>query len=244
MNPEIYHAHHSLYSEDIPFWLELAKQQGNLVLELGCGTGRVLLPLAEAGHKFYGLDNNSGMLAFLQKQLDDRRISGAHVVEADMVNFGLGVEFDLIILPCNTFSTLNNEDREKTLACVKRHLAPGGVFAASLFNPARLAELPIESDPELEEEFTHPHSGNPVQVSSAWSRQDDAVEVIWHYDHLLPNGEVERETVRVSYKLTTVQDHIGELQAAGFQVPETFGDFMRAPYNSESQYFIFTAVAR
>ncbi|MBW8011421.1 MAG: class I SAM-dependent methyltransferase [Chloroflexi bacterium] len=241
MYPELYHAHHNLYTEDLPFWLDLARSQADTVLEFGCGTGRVILPLVEAGHELIGLDNQPEMIAFLQKLLQERQVSRVQVIEADMTNFDLGVEFSLIILPCNTYSTLSVDQRLNALACVRRHLAPGGVFAASMFNPARLAELSQESDPEMEEVFTHPKSGNPVQVSSSWVRRENSVEVIWHYDHLLPNGEVERETMCVHHTLASQQDYINELQAGGFKVQETFGDFERAPYSPEMPYFIFTA---
>ena len=66
MFPTLYHAHHGQYQEDLPFWLKLANQQGGPVLELGCGTGRVLLPLARGGFQTVGLDNDLEMLRFLQ----------------------------------------------------------------------------------------------------------------------------------------------------------------------------------
>ena len=62
MLPLLYHAHHNRYKEDLPFWLELAARHGDPVLELGCGSGRVLLALAQDGYQVYGLDNDPGML--------------------------------------------------------------------------------------------------------------------------------------------------------------------------------------
>ena len=58
MFPQLYHAHHNRSLEDLPFWLELAAQAGDPILELGCGTGRVLIPLAQAGYHTIGLDND------------------------------------------------------------------------------------------------------------------------------------------------------------------------------------------
>ena len=65
--PKLYQAQHSEYQEDIPFWLVLASEQGSPILELGCGTGRVLHPLAEAGYTCYGLDHDPGMLAMVKQ---------------------------------------------------------------------------------------------------------------------------------------------------------------------------------
>ena len=56
MLARLYHAHHSRNLEDLPFWQELARQQGSPILELGCGSGRVLLPLARAGYNVVGLE--------------------------------------------------------------------------------------------------------------------------------------------------------------------------------------------
>src|SRR5512139_2330905 len=119
MFPQLYHAHHNRYLEDIPFWLELAAQHGDPVLELGCGTGRVLLPLVRAGHRVVGLDNDLSMLHFLRSHLDTTLQPAPEVFVADLAAFRLAVRFPLIILPCNTFSTLSAEIRRVALQCVR-----------------------------------------------------------------------------------------------------------------------------
>ena len=243
MNPALYHSHHSRYTEDLPFWLNLAARHPGPTLELGCGTGRVLYALADAGYKVFGLDKDLDMLAFARSHLEEAQLLGkdVHLFQADMAVFSLGLEFSLVVLPCNTLSTLSGEQQSRTLACVRRHLAKGGVFAASLPNPALLSELSEDIDPDIEDVFIHPSSGNPVQVSSAWHRSGSAVQMLWHYDHLLPDGKVERITASVEHTLASVEVYASEFETAGFTVKTLYGDFERAPYIPDSPYLILLA---
>ncbi len=255
MMPSFYHAHHSNHMEDLPFWLGLARRTGSPVLELGCGTGRLLVPLAKAGLVVYGLDREAGWLAFLRANLEAERtlpsrsrvagdpqaFVGPHVFVADMASFHLALEFSLIFTPCNILSSLSRPQRLATLACAQRHLGPGGLFAASLPNPAVLQRLPRRGEIELEEEFFVPENGDPVQVSSAWERSRDEFTLWWHYDHLFPDGRVERVTVKVRHSLADVTEYRHDLSRAGLQVGETYGDYDGAPYRENSPYWIFVA---
>ena len=244
MFPLLYHTHHSLHMEDLPLWLALAGQHPGPILELGCGTGRVLLPLLQAGHVVYGLDHSLEMLRFLHDNLPPALQDKAHVFLADMACFHLAEQFSLIILPCNTWSTLPAEQRQAALERISAHLAPGGAFAVSLPNPDALAEMPRQGEEEVEETFTHPHSGFPVQVSSAWRRSKGHFTIFWHYDALLPDGQVERLTAQVEHLMEPAEVYIQELEQAGLQVSAVFGDFDQAPYTAESPALILAAVAQ
>lgn len=234
---EYYHCHHRVYTEDIPFWLALAERQGSPVLELGCGTGRVLLRLAEEGYSLWGIDYDEAMLAVLKEQIT-RNFSHQPVLhQANMTGFQLPMQFPLILLPCNTYSTLMKEKRLATLRAVEGHLSPGGAFAASLPNPSWMAQLPSEAEPEIETIFEHPRSGNPVQVSSAWQRIGEEVVVSWHYDHLFPDGRVKRESTETHHYLTDAQEYIQEFESQGWKV-KPYGDFDFSPYDAESVYLI------
>ena len=236
MFPILYHSHHSLHQEDLPFWLDLARQQGSPVLELGCGTGRVLGPLLEAGCDANGLDYDLAMLLFLR-----RRLQAAEVFQADMGHFRLAKRFALILMPCNTYSSLSTDTRRLTLLRIAEHLQPGGLFAASLPSPFSLMDLPAHGEPMVEEIFTHPESGNPVQVSSSWKRSRHSFSLSWHYDHLLPDGTVERLSSQTVHNLLPAQDYLQEIEAAGLRIKATYGDFDRSDFNSEAPYLIFIA---
>ncbi|HSF81176.1 MAG TPA: class I SAM-dependent methyltransferase [Anaerolineales bacterium] len=233
-----YHAHHSQQSEDIPFWLELAEQKGSPILELGCGSGRVSLALARAGHSVFGLDKDTGMLAVFKAQLNPELSSRIDILRADLTRFYLKRKFPLIIIPCNTYSTLSLTERLSSLSCVASHLQPGGCFAASLPNPTALAALPRRGDPELETTFPHPQDGEPVQVSSGWRRSGQQIIFNWHYDHLLPDGRVERQSLQIRQNLTPVEAYLEELQQAGLRIVEMYGDYNRTGYTPDSPYLI------
>jgi SAM-dependent methyltransferase len=235
MLAKLYHAHHSLHPEDMPFWQALAAQQGGPILELGCGTGRVLLPLLQEGYPIVGLDSDWDMLACLRGLADEPT---PPVFQADMSAFRLAWLFPLILLPCNTFSTLTPEQRSGTLTCARRHLAAGGVFAISLPNPALLMDLPKRGDMEVEDVFPHPVDGEPVEASSAWRRTDQSITFTWRYDHYFPDGRSERFTLKAVHTLQPLAAYEAEIAAAGLRITAQFGDFDHSPYEIDSPYLI------
>ncbi len=241
MLPSLYHAHNSRDPEDLPFWLDLAEKSGDPILELGCGTGRVLIPLAEAGHQIYGLDSDPAMLDYLREHTPPYLASKVTLIQGDMADFKLGIEFSLIILPCNTYTTLPSSTRLAALTLVREHLLPNGLFAMSMPNPSLLRRLPKQAKPEIEDSFPHPLDGNPVQVSSAWRKVNQMVEITWIYDHLLKNGGVERLIYQVTQYIIPLREIQMECHKAGLQITAMFGEFNRSSFSSDSTYLILIA---
>jgi SAM-dependent methyltransferase len=239
--PELYHAHHSSDEEDILFWMGLAENQGGPILELGCGTGRVLSQLVVCGYQVIGLDLDGEMLTLLRKNLLRNLAPAPYVFQADMSAFRLAARFPLIVLPCNTLSTLSPIQRNRTLKNAAEHLAQGGRFAASIPNPAVLAKLPETGESELEDIFPHPVDGEPVQVSSSWMHNLEKFTLQWHYDHLLPDGNVKRLTAETCHQIQPIQAYMQEIQQAGLLIKYRYGDFNCSDYNNRSPYFIFVA---
>ncbi len=136
--PELYDA---IYADrdDIGFWQALAADANGPVLELGCGTGRVLLPLARAGLEITGLDFSAAMLARCRARLgaEPPEVRGrVRLVEADMTSFDLGRRFAAITCPFGGFQQLRTVEQQ--LACLDRcreHLLPGGTLVLDLPNP-------------------------------------------------------------------------------------------------------------
>ncbi len=241
--PSLYHAHHSLYTEDIPFWLTLAEECSGELLELGCGSGRVLMRLAEAGRHVYGIELDAGMLRVLRRLLSPDQRRQVRLIQADFTRFRLERRFGLVLLPCNTYSTLNAMQRQSLLACVRWCLQPGGRFAFSIPNPQLLQHLPRRSEAEAEEIFPHPVDGEPVQVSSEWRRTSRQFILTWRYDHLLPDGRVDRLSVSVAHELTAVQEYLAELRSAGFISFVQYGDFDFSSFTPDSPNWILLAQA-
>jgi SAM-dependent methyltransferase len=178
------------------------------------------------------------MLTFLRRRIPTELDAHVHLIQTDLTAFRLAARFPLILLPCNTYGTLKDSARAAALRCVQNHLAPGGLFVFSIPNPAVLAELEGRGDPELETHFTHPQSGNPVQVSSAWEQDARGYNLYWHYDHLLPDGQVERRTISNLHYPVPVEVHLAEAETAGLTIRAVYGDFDFSSYEMESSYLI------
>ncbi len=238
---ELYHAHRRQAMEDLPFWLSLAHQTGGPVLDLGSGSGVVSDALVKAGFKVDGLDRNFEMLTFLKKTSPQETQGKFNVIQGDMTSFHLAKAYGLIILACNTLSTLPMKDMQRTFSLVYRHLRPGGLFAADLPNPSILRELPSEGEIEFETSFDHPITGYPVQVYSAWQRRGNEAVISWHYDHLFPNGRVERTTQRTKHFIYELKEYLDGLECAKLQVVSLYGDFQRNEYYPDSAQLILVA---
>lgn len=239
--PLLYRAHHMDYKTDIPFWLAIVDQYGGPILELGSGTGRVLFHIAAQGVEIYGLDNDPGMINELNNHIPSGLEPQITALVADMVNFHIDRVFPLVILPCNTYSTLNASQRKSTLQHVYDHLSDDGVFAFSMPNIDIFRRMPKFSEPELESSFTHPVTGNPVQISSGWKSTGESLEINWIYDHLLPDGQVNRMPVTAEHDLQPIQAYRQEIQDAGFLILGEFGDFNLSEYTEMSYYWITIA---
>lgn len=239
--PLLVHTHYALDSEDLPFWMGLAQSSGDPILELGCGTGRVLLQLAQAGYTTVGLDNNWAMLAFLREITPPDTSQRVSLVQADLAAFHFSCHFPLILLPCNTLSTIRSAARKRLFACVAENLVSGGRFAASVPNPEWLADLSVAGEEEVEETIIHPESGNPVQISSSWEREAGYIRLRWHYDHMLPDGHVERMTLETFHDLAQFNEYQTELENAGLVIEKAYGNFDYSDYTAESPNLILVS---
>lgn len=233
--------HQNRLLEDLPFWQDLAAAHPGPILELGCGSGRITHPLAAQGVTVFGLDRSWKALRHLAGAASAPASSHLHLLQADFRDFRLAAQFGLMLMPCNTLSSLTDAERRSLFARVRAHLAQGGLFVASMPNPARLAALPPEGEPTLEDAFYHPETGDPVQVSSAWRRTDRFVTVSWHYDHLQPDGTVQRETVHTRQSLAPMEAYAEEISAAGLHLDRCFGDYEGTPFTPDSPHLILLA---
>ena len=125
--------------DDLGFYLERARQADGDVLELGCGTGRITLPLAGAGHSVTGLELSRAMLDQFEAKLagvEDAVRGRISLAAGSMADFELGRKFALVIIPFRAFQhLLTVEEQKSCLACIRRHLAPGGRFVFNAFEP-------------------------------------------------------------------------------------------------------------
>ena len=234
---------------DVQFYLAQAAHAGAPVLELGCGTGRILLPLARAGHSIVGLDGSPAMLARCEEKLrgepaDVRRRVTLHV--GDARDFDLGRRFDLVIAPFRVLQhVIEIEDQLRLLATVARHLVPGGRFVFDVFKPNLRA---LASHDGTEREDT-PETGLPdgrtfrraSRVPRVrWLDQVNEIELL--YD-VSPRAGVPpvRHVQAFDMRWYLRHELVHLLARGGFVVESMFGDFDERPLVDGSPEIIVTA---
>ena len=134
---------------DIPFYVDYAKQTGGPVLELACGTGRVLVPIAEEGIRIHGLDSSENMLKIAEKKIQEKKLNKIATISHDsMEEFDLPEkEYSMAFIAVRSFMHLfTQRDQIKCLECVHNHLGPDGLLLLDLYAPSfkHLAREPSE----------------------------------------------------------------------------------------------------
>ena len=235
--------------QDIDFYLEAARAQGDPILELGCGTGRILLPIAEAGHRITGLDLSEPMLARCRAKLQNEppEVRGrVRLVHGDMANFDLDEAFRLITIPFRPFQHLL--EVEQQLGCLRsahRHLMPGGNLIVDFFQTdARRMHDPaftMESSPHPEVSLQDGRRLRLTERVAAFHRaqQRNDVELIYNITH--PDGRSERLVFAfpLRYFFRYEVEHL--LARCGLRVVNLFGNYDRSPLGDDSPDMIFIA---
>jgi SAM-dependent methyltransferase len=223
--------------EDVQFFIEAARESGGPVLELGCGTGRVLIPTARAGIEITGLDASETMLGICRARLQNEPSqvrSRTRLVNDRIQDFDLGRTFRLVTIPFRPFQhLLTTNDQISCLRCVHAHLQDNGTLILDLFNPW-IHRLIDETGKEFgeEPEFTMPDGRRIVRKHRTVSRdlfnQINAEEMIYEVTH--PNGSTERivEPFQMRYLYRFEAEHL--LARCGFELQHVYADYKKAPY--------------
>lgn len=222
-------------SGDATFYRDLALKAGGPVLELGCGTGRILLGIAQAGIECVGLDASPAMLQVLRGKNPPPNLT---LFEGRMQSFALGEgRFRLITAPFRAFShLLTVEEQLAALACIRRHLAPGGTFVFDLFDP-NLARLAAVSEPEMLAATFH-YEGHEIRRfdSSLRDHSEQVMTVRMRFE-----GGPPELTGSADFKLRWFYRYEVEhlLHRAGFADVAIYGGFDRRPWAAFGETVIF-----
>ena len=234
----LFQAQYRDFTDDIEMYLELAAMHGGPILELGCGSGRVLLELARAGFSTVGLDHDLNMLLRIGNQTEMGQ--SVELVQAKLEDLPFSAKFGMIISPCSTFGHLNESQLLQSLAHARRLMAANGRLVVDL--PAPTQSPLDEEDDDLLEWFHEPERGTDVQVSADQRMISASLfEIDWHYDELLPDGHVERHSFTRRYHLRDVAEMERILAMVGFAIEDAFGDYQRAHFTAASSGFILIA---
>lgn len=243
--------HTPLYAarEDIGLYVDCARQANSPVLELGCGTGRILIPTAAAGCEVVGLDTSANMLAVCRTKLKRQPTAvqkRVRLVEGSMTDFMLEESFALVTAPFRVFQhLLRAEEQLECLRAVHRHLAPGGRFVFDVFhpNPRYLHDPEYLEEREEFGEVTLPdgRSFRRTWRIAAYRRaeQINEIEFIYYLTHADATKERIVEPFPLRYFFRFELEHL--LARAGFRVAALYGDLDRSPLRDDSPEMIFVA---
>lgn len=244
--PELYDHLFDSLDFDIPYWVETAKTAAGPVLEIACGTGRILLPILKAGVAIDGIDSSPAMIARLNVKAAAAGLAVRADV-ADMRSFEMGRRYARIFCGFNGFA--HCETTGDQLACLRaslEHLEPGGALVLHMSYPGPAYWLEPEGKAVLEHEVALP-GGGKLQLwdnrrkNVVGQRQDSEVE-IWELDA--------EERPKAVHKFTTAQRWVYRYElellfaSAGFARWEFLGGFDGRPLRAPDDQMIAWAFKR
>jgi SAM-dependent methyltransferase len=218
----------------VDFYRAEADRQGGSVLELGCGTGHKLLPIASDGHPCTGLELSSDMLTEARRKADQRALT-VEWVSGDMRDFDVGRTFDLVFVAAN--SLLHLHEAADLLSCfrsVRAHLAPGARFVFDVFNPnvRLLADADGVRRPREGLSFVDPDRGQVrVDVAETYDAAAQVTRGTWHF-----STDVEPDFVVAPLELRSIfpQELPLLLSLGGLRLVERLGDWSRRPFTQDA----------
>jgi SAM-dependent methyltransferase len=239
----VYDLQHSTFADDLPLYLNFARNLpvGAAILEFGCGTGRVIRPLARTGLRVVGVDESAEMLAIARNYLGDT----AELLQADVRTLVLAERFDLVIIALNTFlHCATRADQLATLQAALAHLKPGGALLIDLPSNDELAFQPDDGETQVEATLIDPAAGARITKSVAsrifWATQEQELT----YTIVEERDGAQREQ-QVQFRLRHVFRHEMDLllTRAGFGEAIWYGDYQMHPYQEGSTRMIAHVMA-
>src|SRR5467141_4289664 len=232
--------------QDVAFYRDAAREFGDPVLELGCGTGRITMALAEAGKRITGLDLSERMLERAVKKRAALRVEArerVQLVQGDMTRFDLGEKFRLVIIPFRPFQhLLEVQQQVDCLDCVRKHLAPGGRLIRDVFQTdAERMHDPVHMRETLVTEY-NTADGRQVKIServAAFHRaqQINDVEMVFSVKHT--GGREERLVFAWPLRYFFRYEVAHLMARCGFKVTAEYGNFDRMAIQDDSPEMIF-----
>ena len=229
---------------DLDFYLELAREARGPVLEVACGTGRILVPCLQAGIDIEGLDLYPSMLEVLRRKASALGHE-PRTYAADMRNFSLPRRYSLIFIAFNGFvHNLTTEDQLSTLRSCREPLTQGGLLVVNIFFPGMEILGGPEGVPVLELEIKHPVTGLPVRLfdTRTLNRIDQIQYSLVEVQELDSSGKViASHRSKTSMRWTFKHEAELLLRVAGFSRWQICGDFDRRELTRETDHMIVFA---
>ena len=227
---------------DVRFWTDLAGRAGGTVLELGCGTGRLSIPVARAAPRFVGIDRSESMLGRLRVRMRRAGLAGRmSVLRGDIreLPFLGGWRCRLVMAPYGMLqSLLSDDDLAGALDEAARVLAPGGTFGVDL----------APDLPRWEEYRRHVSLHGPLRgggrVTLIESVRQDRRRSLTVFDQEFVERRGRRRTSHrfsLVFRTVTVPQMVARLERAGFRVDAVLGDYRGAAWSPDAEVWVIVA---
>jgi SAM-dependent methyltransferase len=239
----LYDWEHDGYLVDVDVQVGFARRFGGPVLELACGSGRLLEPLASAGFAVTGVDSSAPMLERARQRLGARGVQ-ATLVEQRLQALKLEGSFRTIVCGLDSFGLLlRREDQVRALRSAKQHATHDGKLILDLANGN------LRGSGEPPEELVHdltlpdPETGRPItKFVLRRPRPDEQLDdLMFFYDEQDERGYLRRSMVEVKLRWFTRFELELLLQSAGWQVDEVYGNYDLAPFDASSDRLLVVA---
>ena len=232
--------------DDIPFYLEYARQQQGEILELGCGTGRVALTLADEGFRVTGLDLSWQMLDVFRGKLErnPELVDKITLIHSNMADFTFDRKFSMIIAPFRAFQALTGDrDIVRSLFCIREHLTDDGVFIVNVFNPItdRMTEQTWCYPETVQWERLDERTGNYV-VKKHWGDQIDTVNQVIYphfaFEVTYTDGRTERIVDDLKLKYYFSDQLRAAIENAGMEITKEYSWYDKSPPGGREIIFV------
>jgi SAM-dependent methyltransferase len=231
---------------DVAFWRRLIAARGGRVLELGCGTGRVTVPLARTGAaEVIGIDRSEAMLNRGRTRLRRARLQHVQLVRGDIRNLPFTREsFDSVLAPYGVLqSLLRKRDLDATLTAVASLLPQGGVFGLEL-----VADLPDWREYQRRVSLKGHRGGRTrAPITLLESVRQDAARGLTYFDQEFIEGrgaQAVRQRFTLTFRTVSVPQMARQLEKAGFEVTAMLGDYAGGPWDPRADVWILLATRR
>ncbi len=244
----------TLGRRDVPFWRNLAVNAGGRVLELGCGTGRIALPLARAGVHVVGIDRSEAMLARARVRMRRSRLAGRiDLVRGDIRHLPVApakgpasraarsAAFPLVMAPYGILQSLLRErDLEATLSEVRRVLQPGGTFGVEL-----VADLPAWKEyrqrVSLKGWRNRPGGSHVTLVETVRQDRERGLTIFDQEFSERRGGRKRVHRFSLSFRTLSVPQMARRLEKAGFEITALLGDYRGGPWDPRADVWVILA---
>jgi SAM-dependent methyltransferase len=228
-----YYDYTSRNFKDIPFYLSQVISPNISILELGCGTGRVMLPLSEVCKYIYGIDISAAMVARCKEKLAIEKIppEKAVAVVSDITNFDLGRTFDLIIAPFRVMQNLETDIEVAGLFnCIRKHIAPEGSCILNVFKPFREPDKLREEWVSETEIFDNEYAleDGILKVYDRRTRMDKANLILYPeliYRKYQADKLVEEVVLKIVMRCYYPDQFVRLIESYGFKILDKWGGY-------------------